>query len=259
VQLQQAKDDLERSNEELLHSNDELRQFAYIASHDLQEPLRSITSFCNMLKEDYEGRLDAEADTFIDRIVNGAKRMKALITDLLAYSRVDSDQPTIFHDVDLADVLDDALANLQATVAETGADVKVDRMPVVRGNRVQLVQLLQNLIGNAIMYRSDEAPRIEISASKRDDYWEVCVQDNGIGIAVEHHQQIFDIFRRLHSRDKYPGTGIGLASCKKIVQRLGGQIAVDSQPGLGSTFRFTIPAVLEEPTHERRQLFNTQV
>ena len=259
VQLQQAKSDLERSNEELLRSNDELRQFAFIASHDLQEPLRSITSFCNLLKEDYEGRLDAQADTFIARIVNGAIRMKALITDLLAYSRVDCDQPTMFHDVDLADVLEDVLANLQTTITETGADVKFDQMPIVRGNRVQLVQLLQNLIGNAIMYRGDQYPRIDISAHKRDDSWEICVKDNGIGIAPEHHQQIFDIFRRLHSRDKYPGTGIGLASCKKIVQRLGGQIAVDSQLGSGSTFRFTIPAVFEEPIHERLQLCATQV
>jgi light-regulated signal transduction histidine kinase (bacteriophytochrome) len=154
----------------------------------------------------------------------------------------------------LTDVLDDALANLQTTVTETSAEINVDRLPVVRGDRIQLVQLLQNLIGNAIMYRGDQPARIEISASKHDQFWEISVRDNGIGIAPEHQQQIFDIFRRLHSRDKYPGTGIGLASCKKIVQRLGGQIAVDSQVGSGSTFRFTIPAVCEEPTHERLQL-----
>jgi signal transduction histidine kinase len=243
VELRQAKADLEQSNAELLRSNDELRQFAFIASHDLQEPLRSVTSFCNLLKEDYEGRLDEQADTFIDRIVNGAKRMKALITDLLAYSRVECNQSVPFHDVDLADVLDDVLANLQTTITETSAEVSSDRLPVIRGDRVQLVQLLQNLIGNAIMYRSEQPPRIEISANRRDDSWEISVQDNGIGIAPEHHQQIFDIFRRLHSRDKYPGTGIGLAACKKIVQRLGGQISVDSILSSGSTFRFTIPAV----------------
>jgi light-regulated signal transduction histidine kinase (bacteriophytochrome) len=185
--------------------------------------------------------------------------MKALITDLLAYSRVDCDQPALFANVDLTDVLDDVLANLQATVTETSAEVNFDRLPVVRGDRIQLVQLLQNLIGNAIMYRGDQPPRIEISASERNEFWEISVHDNGIGIAPEHHQQIFDIFRRLHGRDKYPGTGIGLASCKKIVQRLGGQIAVDSELGSGSTFRFTIPTIFEEPTHERLQLCATQI
>ena len=251
IELRQAKADLERANDELLRSNDELKQFAFIASHDLQEPLRSITSFCNLLKESYEGQFDEQADAFIARIVNGAKRMKALITELLAYSRVDYGQHTPLTDVHLHDVLADVLENLEATISETGAEVTSAELPVVRGDRTQLVQLLQNVIGNAVKYRSDQPPRIEISATQLADEWEISVHDNGIGIAPEHHQQIFDIFKRLHSRDKYAGTGIGLASCKKIVQRLGGRISVDSQLGLGSTFRFTIPTALQELSSER--------
>ncbi|HVT28299.1 MAG TPA: response regulator [Lacipirellulaceae bacterium] len=254
IELRQAKGDLERSNEELLRSNEELRQFAFVASHDLQEPLRSITSFCNLLKEEYQGRLDEQADTFIERIVNGAKRMKALVMDLLAYSRVERDQHVVFQMVNFAEVVEDALANLQAAINETRATISCGRLPMVLGNRVQLVQLLQNLIGNAIMYRSGEPPNIRIDARRTGEYWEVSVSDNGIGISPEHHQVIFEIFKRLHSRDKYPGTGIGLAACKRIVQRHGGQIFVDSQLGSGSTFRFTIRALVEEPVDERSEL-----
>lgn len=259
VELLQAKADLERSNEELLRSNDELRQFAFVASHDLQEPLRSITSFCNLLKEEYAGRLDDQADMFIDRIVSGAKRMKALVTDLLAYSRVDRDQHIAFHEVDFGEVARDALDNLQAAISEAGAVVSFGQLPVVTGDRGQLVQLLQNLIGNAIMYRSDISPLIRIDAHREPDYWEFAVQDNGIGIAPEHHQQIFEIFKRLHSRDKFPGTGIGLAACKRIVQRHGGQITVDSRLGAGSVFRFTIRTLMEGAVNEREELFAASV
>jgi signal transduction histidine kinase len=259
VELRQAKAELERANEELLQSNDELRQFAFVASHDLQEPLRSITSFCNLLKEEYRDRLDEQADCYIERIVNGAKRMKALVTDLLSYSRVSRDEQVAFQEVDFREVVGDALANLQSSINETGAEIFWDALPTVVGNRVQLIQLLQNTIGNAIMYRGAEPPRIDIDAQRVGESWEFSVRDNGIGIAPEHHQQIFEIFKRLHGRDKYPGTGIGLAVCKKIVERHGGQITVESQLGAGSVFRFTIPALTEEAVDERKKLLASSI
>lgn len=259
VELRQAKAELEQANEELIRSNDELRQFAFVASHDLQEPLRSITSFCNLLKDEYHGRLDEQADNFIDRIVNGAKRMKALVTDLLAYSRVNRDEQIAFQEVDFREVVSDALANLQSSIQEADAEVSYGELPTVVGDRVQLIQLVQNLIGNAIMYRSELPPQIRFDARRDGEFWEFSVRDNGIGIAAEHHQQIFEIFKRLHGRDTYPGTGIGLAVCKKIVQRHGGQITVVSQVGTGSDFRFTIPAPMEEAVDVRKMLLATSV
>jgi two-component system NtrC family sensor kinase len=253
IQLRKAKAEQVRVNVELTRSNDELRQFAFIASHDLQEPLRSITSFCNLLKEEYQGRLDAQADNYIERIVNGARRMKALVTDLLTYSRVAQDDEWDFQSVDMHDVVSDALANLQAAILEAGAIVACSAMPTVLGDRVQLVQLLQNLVNNAITYRGAETPRIQIDAKKVHGFWEISVSDNGIGVAPEYHQQIFEIFKRLHGRDKYPGTGIGLAVCKKTVQRHGGRITVESQPGQGSVFRFTIPAQEAKVVHVQEE------
>jgi two-component system NtrC family sensor kinase len=251
-ELQRAKTELEKANDELTRSNDELRQFAYIASHDLQEPLRSITSFCNLLKRDYDGRLDEQADNFIERIVGGAKRMKALVTDLLAYSRVSREEHVDFRSVDFNDVVSDVLANLQASITDAGAEISVGDMPTVVGDRVQFVQLLQNLVGNAIIYRGEQQPNVRIEAIQRNCFWQFSVRDNGIGIAPEYHQQIFEIFKRLHSRDRYPGTGIGLAVCKKIVHRHGGEITVDSRAGAGAVFRFTIPATPEEIPDERQ-------
>jgi signal transduction histidine kinase len=259
AEIRRRDDELSKSNEELMRSNDELRQFAYVASHDLQEPLRSITGFCNLLKEEYHGRLDEQADTFIERIVNGAKRMKSLVTDLLGYSRVSQDQQRAFDLLDFQKVVDDALANLQGSIQEAGAEVSVGPMPAVLGDRAQLIQLMQNLIGNAIKYRSQRSPQIQISARKDGDAWQFSVTDNGIGIAPEHHQQIFEIFKRLHGRDKYPGTGIGLAVCKKIVQRHLGQFTVDSQVDSGSTFRFTIQAPRENPDHDHQYCLATSV
>jgi two-component system NtrC family sensor kinase len=258
-ELQKAKTELEKANEELVRSNDELRQFAFVASHDLQEPLRSITSFCNMLKDEYHGRLDEQANNFIERIVNGAKRMKALVTDLLSYSRVSQEERVPFQEVELRDVVSDVLANLQSSLHDAGAEVAIGELPIVVGDRMQLVQLLQNLVSNAITYRSDQPPKIQIEARRHGTYWELSVRDNGIGIAPEHHQQIFEIFKRLHSRDRYPGTGIGLAVCKKIVQRHGGQITVYSRLGAGSDFRFTIPAPTEETPDERARLLSASI
>lgn len=259
AEIRRRDDELNRSNEELLRSNDELRQFAYVASHDLQEPLRSITSFCDLLKDDYLGQFDEQADDYIERIVSGAKRMKSLVTDLLGYSRVNRDEQAAFGKVDTRHVVSDALANLQGSINEAGAEVSVGHMPTVFGDRAQLIQLLQNLIGNAIKYRSEQSPRIYIGARKDGAAWEFTVRDNGIGIAPEHHQQIFEIFKRLHDRDKYPGTGIGLAVCKKIVRRHGGQISVDSSVGAGSVFRFTIRAPVEELTHGREAVLVASV
>jgi light-regulated signal transduction histidine kinase (bacteriophytochrome) len=253
-ELHQAKTELENANYVLTQTNDELRQFAFVASHDLQEPLRSITSFCNLLNDEYGSKLDEQAITYIERIVSGAKRMKALVTDLLAYSRVSRDEQIAFTEVDFGDVITDALANLQSAIDESAAQVTYGEMPTVAGDRVQLTQVVQNLVGNAIMYQSDEPPRIHIDAGFTGEVLEFSVKDNGIGIAPAHHQQIFEIFKRLHGRTKYPGTGIGLAVCKKIIQRHGGQIDVESQLGGGSTFCFTIPRLKEGEHHARREL-----
>ena len=257
VELRQAKVELERANQELTRSNDELRQFAYIASHDLQEPLRSVTSFCNLLKEEYQGRLDEQADNYIERVVQGAKRMKALVTGLLSYSRVSHDEQPPLSDVDLREVAADAIANLQSSVQDSGAEISLGDLPMVMGDRLQLCQLLQNLLSNAILYRGERPPKIHVDATRDGNRWEFAVEDNGIGIAPEYHQQVFEIFRRLHCRDKYPGTGIGLAVCKKIVQRHGGRIWVESQPGAGTTFRFTLQATTETQVDESESQLST--
>ncbi len=257
--LEQAKIKLEQSNEELTRSNDELRQFAYVASHDLQEPLRSVTSFCNLLKEEYAGRLDEQADGYIERVVQGAMRMKTLVTGLLNSSRVSRDEELLLDEVNFQDAVADAIANLQSSIEESGANVVADEMPMVIGDRLRLGQLLQNLIGNAILYRGDEQPQVRVHARRAGDFWEFAVEDNGIGIAPEYHQQVFEIFRRLHNRDKYPGTGIGLAVCKKIVQRHGGRIWLESQPAAGTIFRFTLQAVTEKPIHEQEELLAASV
>jgi two-component system NtrC family sensor kinase len=259
LELRQAKTELERANQELTRSNDELRQFAFVASHDLQEPLRSVTSFCHLLKEEYQGRLDEEADNYIERIVQGAKRMKALVTGLLSYSRVSRDEQPPLGEVDFREVVAETIANLQSAVQESGAEISLGELPTVIGDRVQLCQLLQNLLSNAILYRGERPPLIRIDAVRDGNRWQFSIEDNGIGIAPEYYQQVFEIFRRLHSRDKYPGTGIGLAVCKKIVQRHGGRIWVESQPGAGTVFRFTLQTATEKQIDEPKQLLAASV
>lgn len=234
-----AEQRLTRTMQELAGSNQELEQFAYAASHDLQEPLRMITSFTQLLEKRYKDKLGSDADEFIGYIVDGASRMQAMISDLLDYSRVGT-RGRPFRPTDCERVLEQALANLKMAIDESGAVVTHDPLPVLTADETQLVQLLQNLIGNAVKFRSREPPRVHVSAREEQDEWLLTVRDNGIGIEPQFHEQIFHIFQRLHSGQKYPGTGIGLAIAKRIVERHGGRIWVESEPGKGSTFRFTI-------------------
>ncbi|MGZ5051614.1 MAG: protoglobin domain-containing protein [Methylobacter sp.] len=243
-----AQKALAKRTEELARSNKELEQFAYVASHDLQEPLRMVASFTQLLSRRYRDKLDSDADEFIHYAVDGATRMQTLINDLLAYSRIGS-RIRPFEPVDLSNVLKRALANLHIAIEESGAQISYDELPTVRGDITQLTQLFQNLIGNAVKFRREQAPEIRISVLEDDDdYWRIAVRDNGIGIAPEFFERIFVIFQRLHNKEEYPGTGIGLSICKKIVERHGGQIRVDSERGQGATFTFTLPKTLTEET-----------
>jgi PAS domain S-box-containing protein len=237
----QAAEALERKAEELTASNAELEQFAYAASHDLQEPLRMIGGYAQLLARRYRGKLDDQADEFIRFIVEGAERMQTLIRDLLAYSRAARTMP-VTEVVDLADCASTSLANLRGVLEENGAAVEVGPLPEIQGQGWQLVQLFQNLIGNALKYHADEPPRVRVWSERRDNDWLFTVEDNGIGIDPQYHGQVFDLFRRLHGRSEYSGTGIGLAICKKIVENHGGRIWVDSEAGRGAAFRFTLPA-----------------
>ncbi len=227
------------SNEALRQSNDDLNQFAYAASHDLQEPLRMIALYSQMLQMKYAGRMDHEADQFITFIVNGAHRMEILLRDLLAYSQAGSAEGPA-GPVDCGTVVEKVLLNLQAAVEENEAEVRWNSLPVVQAHEIRLIQLFQNLVGNAIKYRRPDAPRVAISAERRETEWMFSVEDNGIGIRPEYAQQVFGIFKRLHGHT-YPGTGIGLAICQRIVERYGGRIWVESTPGCGSKFCFTLP------------------
>ncbi len=241
--------ELLRSNEALRQSNDDLNQFAYAASHDLQEPLRMVALYSQMLQRKYFGKLDANADQYISYIVGGARRMEMLLKDLLTYSQTGSSAEGPAETVDFIDVIRKVLLNLQASVEQSGALITWDAIPAVHAHEIRLVQLLQNLVGNAIKYRGEDAPRIHISAQWQEPDWVLSVQDNGIGIAPEYAQQIFKIFKRLHGQD-YPGTGIGLAICQRIVETYGGRIWVESN-GKGSCFYFTLPPAKDQAPAER--------
>jgi light-regulated signal transduction histidine kinase (bacteriophytochrome) len=231
----------EQRTQELARSNAELQEFAYVASHDLQEPLLAVSSFATWLARTYENQLDATAQDRIERIVNGAVRMQRLIGDLLTYSRVGR-QRKPFAPIECERVLNETLANLRVAVEESGGEVTADRLPTVLADELELSQLFQNLIGNALKFRGAEPVRIHVGARRQNGEWVLSVRDNGIGIDPKYGERIFQIFQRLHGRSKYPGTGIGLAICKKIVERHGGRIWVESEAGRGSTFLFTLPA-----------------
>jgi light-regulated signal transduction histidine kinase (bacteriophytochrome) len=226
-------------SEELRRSNVDLEQFAYIVSHDLQEPLRAVTGFASLLQTQYHGRLDEKADAYLAATFDGTVRMQQLIDDLLAYARVATSME-VRQPVQVDEALNAALANLTVAIKESGAVVTRDSLPQVIANRAQLVQLLQNLLGNALKFRGDRAPAIHVGAEGHLEHWVISVRDNGIGVGPDK-QRIFEIFQRLHPRGKYPGTGVGLAICKRIVERHGGRIWVESQPGRGATFCFTLP------------------
>lgn len=240
AERRRAEEKLKLTLAELERSNKELEQFAYVASHDLQEPLRMVSSYTQLLARRYQAQLDADANEFIAFAVDGANRMQRLINDLLAYSRVGTHGKG-FQPTDCTAVFDQTLANLKAAVEQSGAAVTHDPLPTVMADKLQLAQLFQNLIGNAIKFHGEEPPRVYASAEQKDNAWVFSVRDNGIGIDPRYVERIFVLFQRLHTREEYPGTGIGLAICKKIVERHGGRIWVESQPGIGSTFYFTIP------------------
>ena len=252
-ELAERARELARKSEELTRSNAELEQFAYVASHDLQEPLRMISSYVQLLSRRYSGKLDTDADEFIAYAVEGTKRMQQLINDLLAYSRVGTrgkpPLPTSFERVFFA-----ALANLKMAVEESGAIVTHDELPTVIADEMQMVQLFQNLIGNAIKFRSHESPQVHVSSRAEGDEWIFSVHDNGIGIDPQFFDRIFTIFQRLHGRNEYPGTGIGLTVSKKIVERHGGRIWLESEPGSGTTFYFTIPMQDRANLHRQAEL-----
>jgi len=237
-----AQQELSRKVDELARSNAELEQFAYVASHDLQEPLRMVASYTQLLSRRYKGRLDADADEFIGFAVDGATRMQTLIQDLLSYSRVTTrGQSLAMTDAEVA--CDEALKNLRQSIADAEGVVSVGPLPPVLADATQLTQLFQNLIGNAIKYRDQRKPAIRIAARPDGDVTVFSVEDNGIGIEPQYFERIFQMFQRLHTRKAYSGTGIGLALCRKIVERHGGRIWVESRLGQGSTFLFTMPRV----------------
>lgn len=236
----EAEEQLNHMMEELQRSNSELEQFAYIASHDLQEPLRMVSSFTQLLQKRYRGRLGSDADEFIGFAVDGAHRMRRLLNGLLAYSRVTT-RARSFEPTDCEDVLRQAMDNLKLAIADANAKVTHNVLPTIWADETQLVQLLQNLIGNAVKFREKKSPEIHIGAEQTPSHWKFWVRDNGIGVPPERTEKIFQIFQRAHTDLDYAGTGIGLAICEKIVRRHNGEIWVESEPGKGSTFFFTLP------------------
>jgi PAS domain S-box-containing protein len=258
VDLRRSKDELEiqvreRTRELLLAnetlnitlaklqlSNEELERFAYVASHDLQEPLRTIASFTQILERKYHHQLDPDADEYIEFIVDGAKRMQQLITDLLAYSRIGR-QELKLRPININEVLKSVMQDLQAAIAASGAQITYEALPTLLADSMQIAYLWQNLLNNAIKYRGELPPQIHITATPKETEWLFAIGDNGIGIEMEYAERIFAIFQRLHTSDEYPGTGLGLAICQKVVERHGGRIWLESKFGYGSTFYFTLP------------------
>ena len=235
-----AKASLAQRAAKLERSNADLEQFAYVASYDLQEPLRMVSSYTQLLAEEYKGRLDGEADKYISYTVEGAQRMQQLIRDLLAYSRIDN-RGGRFSPTDCKNVLDNAIQNLQVSIEEVSERVIHNGLPIVIADPAQIGQVFQNLIGNALKFRGKDPPQIHVTAERLGSEWRFAVCDNGIGIEKGFSERVFQIFQRLHTRKEYPGTGIGLAVCKRIIDRHRGRIWVESTLGEGATFFFTIP------------------
>jgi chemotaxis family two-component system sensor kinase Cph1 len=252
-QRQLAEKKLAEKAEALARSDHDLEQFAYVASHDLQEPLRMVAAYTQLLAERYRGKLDENADKYIGYAVEGALRMRTLILDLLAFSRVGRAE-TNRKNGECNAALNNALENLRSAIEESAAVVTHDHLPAVAVDPTQLVQLFQNLIGNAIKFRGNEVPAIRVSAKKQDARWLFAVADNGIGVSSQYKDKIFVIFQRLHTREEYSGNGVGLAICKKIVEHHGGRIWVESELGCGATFHFTLPAKpADQEDHNRRK------
>ncbi len=247
-----VEEDLKRVARELARSNEELQQFAHVVSHDLQEPLRMVTSYGRLLERRFRDRLDGDAREFLDFMVDGATRMRDLLDDLLEYARVGTHGKPL-RPVDCSALLDRALANLTVALDESGAAVTREPLPTVLGDEPQLVQLFQNLVANAVKFRGPEPPRVHVSARRDGSAWVIAVRDNGIGLDVREAGRIFVLFQRLHTREEYAGTGLGLAICKKIVERHQGRIWVESEPGRGSTFFFTLPAPAAAPPARGRE------
>jgi signal transduction histidine kinase len=240
VREKELREENRQAQEDLARSNRDLEQFAYVASHDLQEPLRMVATYTQLLAERYRGKLDADADKYIHYAVDGALRMQKLVQDLLTFSRVGR-QHVALQSTDCNIVLQTALLNLEAAIREGHAVVEHGQLPVVMADSSQLAQVFQNLIGNAVKFHGAESPLVRVNAEAQAREWVFSVADNGIGIAPEQAENVFIIFRRLHTRAEYPGNGIGLSICKKIIEQHGGRIWFESEPGHGSSFRFTLP------------------
>ena len=245
-ELRETQQELEATVRELEASNDRLEQFASAASHDLQEPLRMISSYLRLLEDRYGDELDEDAEEFIAFAVDGADRLQVMVGDLLEYSRVET-RGDPFEPVELDAVLEDALTDLQVRIEETDAEITAEELPRVAGDRSQLRQLFQNLVSNALEYSGDEPPRVHVSAERTGDRWEIAVRDEGIGIDPEDQERIFEVFDRLHTQADHEGTGIGLALCQRIAERHDGTLEVDSEPGEGATFSVVLPPVEEAP------------
>jgi signal transduction histidine kinase len=248
AEIELARAELDARGHELERSNSDLEQFAYVASHDLQEPLRKVTSFCQLLQRRYGGQLDERADQYIEFAVDGAKRMQVLINDLLAFSRVGrADGPV--EEIDAGELLDRAVRNLAGALEEAGGEITHDELPRVRAEPALLATVFQNLLANALKFRGEDPPRVHVAVDREDGRWLLRFTDNGIGIEPEYGEQIFVIFQRLHGKSTYPGTGIGLAMCRKIVEHHGGTVWLEETPGPGSTFVVALP-VLDPATPE---------
>jgi signal transduction histidine kinase len=243
--LSRAEERLRKTRAELERSNAELQEFASVASHDLSEPLRMVVSYLELLADRTRGKLEPQAQEFVQAAVDGAMRMQALIRDLLAYARVDA-RGSKFEPTDCEEAFRVAARNLKLAIEETRAAVSYEHLPTVMGDPVQLIQVFQNLVGNALKFHGDGEPKVDVEAHRQDGEWVFSVKDNGIGIDPKYFERIFVIFQRLHTRQEYPGTGMGLAICKRIIERHGGRLWVESEPGQGSTFWFTLPAMEKE-------------